>query len=131
MQPAAKVENTSKQVAAAKMKISDAHLLAVVKLIHGSARAKIDLVADLIQSQPDIAKSRAEKMIATMAQKKTEKGSQRWVLLDETLKRSAFIAEIAKEAWKVNTSAKLAPKKTACADATVGATAVGLVVPDA
>jgi len=109
----AKTENTSKQIAAAKMKISDAHLLAVVKLIHGSARAKIDLVADLIKGQPDIAKSRAEKMIGTMAQKKLEKGVSRWVLLDETLKRSAFIGEIAREAWKVNSSATPAPKKAA------------------
>ena len=102
IQPAAKVENNSKQMAAAKLKISDAHLLAIVKLVHGSARSKNDIVQDLMEAQADIPKSRAEKIIATVAQKKTEKGVSRWVLLEETLKRSAFIAEIAKEAWKAN-----------------------------
>ena len=108
--PAAKVENSSKQVAAAKLKISDAHLLALVKLVHGSARSKNDLVQELIEGQPDIPKSRAEKIIATFAQKRVEKGASRWILLEETLKRSAFIAEIAKDAWKVNTSQKVPSK---------------------
>lgn len=113
LQPAAKVESSKKAVEAAKIKISDAHLLAIVKLVHGSARSKNDLVQDLIQGQPDIPKSRAEKIIATVAQKKVEKGASRWVLLEETLKRSAFIAEIAKEAWKTNTSAKQQGSKSA------------------
>ncbi len=121
MQPAAKVESSSKQVAAAKLKISDAHLLAVVKLVHGSARSKNDLVQELIQVQPDIPKSRGEKIIATVAQKKVEKGASRWVLLEETLKRSAFIAEIAKEAWKANTSKPPAKKATAAAPPSGGA----------
>jgi len=128
MQPAAKVENSSKQVAAAKLKISDAHLLAVVKLVHGSARSKNDLVLELMEVQPDIPKSRGEKIIATVAQKKVEKGASRWVLLEETLKRSAFIAEIAKEAWKANTS-KPPAKKLAAAPS--GGAASGAAEPAA
>ena len=110
MTPAAKVENSSKQAAAAKLKISDAHLLAIVKLVHGSARSKNDLVQALIEVQSDIPKSRAEKIIGTVAQKKVEQGASRWVLLEETLKRSAFIEEIAKDAWKANISQKIPTK---------------------
>lgn len=128
LQPVAKVESSSKQVAAAKLKISDAHLLAVVKLVHGSARSKNDLVQELMEAQPDIPKSRGEKIIATVAQKKVEKGASRWVLLEETLKRSAFIAEIAKDAWKVNTS-KPAPKKTAAASGGVASVAAEPAAP--
>jgi hypothetical protein len=108
--PAAKVENSGKQAAAAKLKISDAHLLAIVKLVHGSARSKNDLVQALIEVQSDIPKSRAEKIIGTVAQKKVEQGASRWVLLEETLKRSAFIEEIAKDAWKANISQKIPTK---------------------
>ncbi len=110
MTPAAKVENSGKQAAAAKLKISDAHLLAIVKLVHGSARSKNDLVQALIEVQSDIPKSRAEKIIGTVAQKKVEQGASRWVLLEETLKRSAFIEEIAKDAWKANISQKIPTK---------------------
>lgn len=71
--------------------------------MHGSALTKNEMAQQLIQQKPDIPKSRAEKIIGTVAAQKKLDGVKRWVLLEETLKRSAFVAEIAKGAWKDNT----------------------------
>ena len=70
--------------------------------MHGSALTKNEMAQQLIQQKPDIPKSRAEKIIGTVAAQKKLEGVRRWVLLEETLKRSAFVAEIAKGAWKAN-----------------------------
>ena len=103
LQPAAKVESSKKQIEAAKLKILDDHLLEVVKIVHGSALTKTEMAQQLIQQRPDIPKSRAEKIIGTVAAQKKVDGVKRWVLLEETLKRNAFIPETAQRAWEKNT----------------------------
>ena len=89
--------------ASAQMKIEDKHLLAIVKILHGSTKSKSDLVQAFIAACPELSKSKAERIISSVASKKVELGASRWVLLDDTIKRSPFIPEIAKEAWKNNT----------------------------
>eukprot|EP00960_Hanusia_phi_P049235 759446-Hanusia_phi.AAC.3 len=93
----------------AQMKIEDKHLLAIVKILHGSTRSKSDLVQAFIAACPELSKSKAERIISCVASKKVELGASRWVLLDDTIKRSPFIPEIAKEAWKNNTRKNAAP----------------------
>ncbi|MGB1591986.1 MAG: hypothetical protein ACPIOQ_04470, partial [Promethearchaeia archaeon] len=61
------------------------------------------MAQQLIQQKPDIPKSRAEKIIGTVATQKKVEGVKRWVLLEETLKRNAFIPETAQRAWEKNT----------------------------
>jgi hypothetical protein len=76
--------------------IPDAHLLEVVKIVHGSVKAKVDLVKEFQAKFPEVGKSRVEKYMSTCAGKK----GLRWHLHDECLAFSPFIAEIAKDVWK-------------------------------
>ncbi|KAJ1496241.1 hypothetical protein T484DRAFT_2529145 [Baffinella frigidus] len=93
---AKKEEQAKKKKIIKKDSIPDAHLLEVVKIVHGSTKAKVDLVKEFQAKFPEVAKSKVEKYMSTCASKK----GTRWNLNEECLAFSPFIAEIAKDVWK-------------------------------
>ena len=112
------VVSTSKQCSLNPVQVTEEQVKVLLKLAHGSKKAKVELVEQFALACPGLSKKRAFKifsqvLIILFHQLKifyskiaplqvTIKKSGRWTMSEETLSKHPSIADLAVESWRVN-----------------------------